>query len=190
MPSSTGTPDLGKYRVYLHLLARQHLDQRLRGKLDSSDIVQQALLQAHQSREQFRGDTEAERIAWLRQILGRCLANALRDFTREKRDIARERSIEEALNESSARVDEWLAAEHSTPSQGAEKHEETLRLAEALAKLPDAQREALLLHHWEDWSLAQIGEKLERSPTAVAGLIKRGLKQLRSLLQEGETHDG
>jgi RNA polymerase sigma-70 factor (ECF subfamily) len=49
MPSSTGTPDLANYRVYLHLLARQHLDQRLRGKLDSSDIVQQALLQAHRS---------------------------------------------------------------------------------------------------------------------------------------------
>jgi RNA polymerase sigma-70 factor (ECF subfamily) len=180
---------LESYRVYLHLLARQHLDQRLRGKLDSSDIVQQALLQAHASRDQFRGTTEAERIAWLRQILARCLANALRDFTREKRDIARERSIEEALNESSARVEEWLIAEQSTPSQGAEKHEETRRLADALAKLPEAQREALLLHHWEGWSLAQIGEKLGRTPTAVAGLIKRGLKTLRLLLQDGETRD-
>jgi RNA polymerase sigma-70 factor (ECF subfamily) len=63
MPSSTDTPELANYRVYLHLLARQHLDQRLRGKLDSSDIVQQALLQAHASREQFRGQTEGERIA-------------------------------------------------------------------------------------------------------------------------------
>jgi RNA polymerase sigma-70 factor (ECF subfamily) len=171
-------------------LARQHLDQRLRGKLDPSDIVQQALLQAHQSRDQFRGQSEAERTAWLRQILARCLANALRDFTRDKRDIARERYVEEALNESSARVEEWLAAEQSTPSQGAEKHEDTLRLAEALAQLPDAQREAVVLHHWDGKSLAEIGEKLGRSTTAVAGLIKRGLKQLRTILQEGETHDG
>src|SRR5262249_61310148 len=110
MPSSTGAPDLGNYRAYLHLLARQHLDQRLRGKFDSSDLVQQALLQAHQSQDQFRGQTEAERVAWLRQILARCLANALRDFTREKRDVAREQSLEAALSESSARVDEWLAA--------------------------------------------------------------------------------
>src|SRR5262245_60733422 len=103
MPSSTDTPELENYRVFLQLLARQHLDQRLRGKLDSSDIVQQALLQAHQSRDQFRGQTEAERVAWLRQILARCLANALRDYTRGKRDVGRERPVEEALNESSAR---------------------------------------------------------------------------------------
>src|SRR5262245_53781410 len=126
MPSSTGTPDLGNYRIYLHMLARQHLDQRLRGKVDSSDIVQQALLQAHQSRDQFRGQTEAERVAWLRQILARCLAHALRDFTREKRDIARERSMEEALHESSARVEEWLASQQSSPALEAEKHEEAL----------------------------------------------------------------
>ena len=190
MPNSTGSPELENYRVFLQLLARQHLDQRLRGKLDSSDIVQQALLQAHQSRDQFRGETEAERVAWLRQILARCTANALRDFTREKRDVGRERSVEEALSESSARVEEWLAAEESSPSQAAEKHEETLRLANALLRLPEAQREALVLQHWGGWSLAEISEKLGRSPAAVAGLIKRGLKQLRALLQEGETLDG
>jgi RNA polymerase sigma-70 factor (ECF subfamily) len=189
MPSSTDTPDLEDYRVYLHLLARQHLDQRLRGKFDSSDIVQQALLQAHASRDQFRGRTRAEYIAWLRKILAGCLANELRDFRRKKRDIARERSIEEALQESSARVEEWLAAEQSSPSQGAEQHEEALRLAEALGKLPEAQREALLLHHWEGLPLAEIGARLGRSQTAVAGLIKRGLKHLRLLLQEGETVD-
>src|SRR5262245_66157457 len=126
MPNSASTPDLASYRAYLHLLARQHLDQQLRGKLDSSDIVQQALLQAHQSRDQFRGQTEAERVAWLRQILARCLANALRDFTRDKRDVARERSIEEALGESSARVEEWLASQQSSPALEAEKHEEAL----------------------------------------------------------------
>jgi DNA-directed RNA polymerase specialized sigma24 family protein len=81
MPSSASDPDLANYQVYLDLVARQHLDPRLRGKFDSLDIVQQALLQAHQARDQFRGQTEAERIAWLRQILARCLANALRDFT-------------------------------------------------------------------------------------------------------------
>lgn len=118
------------------------------------------------------------------------MANALRDFTRDKRDIGRERSVEEALDESTTRVEEWLVAEQSTPSQAAEKHEETLRLANALLQLPEAQREALVLQHWEGWSLAQIGEKLGRSPAAVAGLIKRGLSQLRSLLQQEETRDG
>jgi RNA polymerase sigma-70 factor (ECF subfamily) len=189
MPPEGGGLDWERYRVYLHVLARQHLDNRLRGKLDSSDFVQQALLQAHQSVDQLRGQSEGERVAWLRRILIRCLSNALRDFTRDKRDIARERWLEEALNESTARVADWLAAEQSSPSQEAEKHEEVLRLADALSWLPEAQREALLLQHWEGWSLAQIGEHLGRSPAAVAGLIKRGLKQLRESLHEGGPAD-
>lgn len=189
MPGERGGLDWERYRVYLHVLARQHLDRRLRGKLDSSDVVQQAILQAHQSLDQFRGQTEGERIAWLRQVLIRCLSNALRDFSRDKRDIARERSLEEGLHASSARVADWLAAEQSSPSERAEQHEEVLRLADALSQLPEAQREALLLQHWEGWSLAQIGEQLGRSPAAVAGLIKRGLKQLRQSLPQGPASD-
>ena len=106
-------------------------------------------------------------MAWLRQILARCLANSLRDFGRQNRDMARERSLEDALTASSARVPDWLAAEQLSPSQAAEKHEVMLQLAETLERLPDAQREALILQHWEGWTLAQIGEKMQRSPAAM-----------------------
>jgi RNA polymerase sigma-70 factor (ECF subfamily) len=179
-------PDLERYRAYLHLLARLHLDPRLRGKLDPSDVVQQSLLQAHQALEQFRGRSEGELTAWLRQILARCLGNALRDFGRDKRDVGRERSLEAALDASSARLAAWLAADESSPSQRVARQEEAVRLAEALAALPEAQREALILQHWQGWSLAEIGEHLSRTPAAVAGLIKRGLKQLRQTLREGQ----
>jgi RNA polymerase sigma-70 factor (ECF subfamily) len=97
---------------------------------------------------------------------------------------ARERSLEAALDESSSRLEAWLAAEQSSPSQRAERGEQVARLAEALAGLPEAQREALVLHHWQGWTLAQIAGHLGRSPAAVAGLLKRGLKQLRDLLKE------
>jgi len=175
---------LEQYRAYLRLLARLHLDPRLRGKLDPSDIVQQTLLQAFQGLTQFRGKTPGELAAWLRQILARNLALAVRDFARGKRDIAREQSLQQAIDASSSRLDAWLASEETSPSQRAIANEQALRLADALEKLPDAQREALVLQHWQGWSLAQIGDHLGRSPEAVAGLIKRGLKQLRTLMKE------
>ena len=54
-----------------------------------------------------------------------------------------------------------------------------MQLAEALSRLPEAQREALVLQHWQGWSLDEIAEQMGRTRTAVAGLLKRGLRQLR-----------
>ncbi len=175
---------LERFRAYLRLMARLHLAPQLRGKLDPSDAVQQTLLQAYQALDQFRGQSEAEWAAWLRQILARNLAQALRDFGRAKRDLAREQSLQAAMDASSARLEAWLAADQSSPSQQAERGEQALRLAEALEQLPEAQREALVLQYWQGLSLAEIGAHLGRSPEAVAGLIKRGLKQLRGLMEE------
>jgi RNA polymerase sigma-70 factor (ECF subfamily) len=173
---------LEKFRAYLCLLARLQLDPRLRGKLDPSDVVQQTLLEAYQKRDQFRGATEGEWLAWLRQALAHNLADALRAFGQAKRDVNRERSLEAAVEASSQRLAAWLAADQSSPSQQAQRHERAVRLAEALATLPDDNREALVLHYCEDRPLADIATHLGRSPAAVAGLLKRGLKQLRTQL--------
>jgi RNA polymerase sigma-70 factor (ECF subfamily) len=176
--------DLERFREYLLLLARLQLDPRWQAKLDPSDVVQQTLLQAYQARDQFRGQSAAELAAWLRQILARVLANVARDLGRDKRDVGRERSLEAALEESSARLEGWLAAEQSSPSESVERHERLLRLAEALAQLPKDQREAVTLHHLQGWSLAELAKHLGRSEAAVAGLLHRGFKKLRELLQD------
>jgi RNA polymerase sigma-70 factor (ECF subfamily) len=176
---------LARFRDYLRLLARLQIDRRYQGKLDPSDVVQQTLLKAYQARGQFRGQTVAEQAAWLRQILARTLANAIRDLGRAKRDVGLERSLEASLGGSSARLEAWLAADQAPPSAEAERKEQLLRLAEQLAALPVPQREALLLRHCEGWSLEEIGRHLGRSRAAVASLLRRGLKQLRRQL-EGE----
>jgi RNA polymerase sigma-70 factor (ECF subfamily) len=175
---------LEQARKYLQLLARLQLDHRLQGKLDPSDIVQQTMLEAFAKREQFRGSTEGEWLAWLRTMLAHNLADAVRAFAQEKRDVGRERSLEAAVQESSRRLEAWLAAEQSSPSERAEEHEQALRLAAALAELPEPNREALIMHYCQDRPLAEIAERLGRTPAAVAGLLKRGLRQLRQNMRE------
>jgi RNA polymerase sigma-70 factor (ECF subfamily) len=116
--------------------------------------------------------------------MARTLANASRDLHRQKRDVSRERSLQAALDGSSARLEVYLAAEQSSPSQQASRNEQVLQLAEAIAGLPDAQREALTLHHFHGWTLRQLAGHLNRSETAVAGLLKRAMKALRVAFQD------
>src|SRR5215468_9930602 len=130
--------DLEAFRDYLRLLARAGLDPRLQAKLDPSDVVQQTLLEAHKDLANFRGTSPEELRAWLRQVLARNLVNALRDFRRDKRDVAREQALDALAAQSSARVEAWLAAEGSSPSAGLRRQEEAARLAAALEKLPEA----------------------------------------------------
>jgi RNA polymerase sigma-70 factor (ECF subfamily) len=178
--------EVRRWRDYLTMLARVQLDPGLRGKIDLSGVVQQTVLEAYQKRPELKVVSPAQELAWLRRILANNLADELRKLATGKRDLARERSLEAALAESSARLEGWLAADQSSPSQRAERNEEALRLAAALEQLPEAQREALVLQHWHGWSLTRIAEHLGRTRAAVAGLIKRGLHQLRAQLQEPE----
>jgi RNA polymerase sigma-70 factor (ECF subfamily) len=181
-------PDRGleRFRSYLLLLARVRLDASVRAKVDASDVVQQTLLEAHRDHAQLRGRSAGEQAAWLRQILARNLANVVRDLRRDKRDLAREQPLQAALDESASRLEAWLAAEQSSPSQQVERQERAVRLAEALAALPEKQREAVVLRHWHGCSLAEIAERLGCTTAAVTGLLHRGLRSLRKQLDDLE----
>jgi RNA polymerase sigma-70 factor (ECF subfamily) len=185
----TAEPDerpLEDYRAYLRLLARTQLGPRLQAKLDASDVAQQAILQAHQAQEQFRGTTEAEKLAWLRAILANVLAAAIRRFEAKAREIGRERSLEGDLELSSSRLECLFAADQTSPSQRAVRCEELLRLAAALTRLPEDQRQVVELHHLKGLTVADVAEQMGRTRAAVVGLLFRGLKKLRQLLREGE----
>lgn len=167
-------------RSYLRLLAATGLNRQLRAKLDPSDIVQQTLLQAHRAQATFRGSSRGELRAWLKQILTRNLINAARDFATIKRDISREISLQANLHDSWLKVDQALAESGTSPGTQAQNNEEQQRICEAVEMLPEPQRLAVELHHFLGWPISQVAEELDKTPVAVAGLLKRGLRTLRS----------
>jgi RNA polymerase sigma-70 factor (ECF subfamily) len=178
-------PALEGLRRYLYFLACTHIDSWLRGKIEPSDLVQQTLLKAVTNRDQFRGNGDAELAGWLRQMLINNLRDEIRFLRREKRDVARLVSLEASITESFSRLDSLLAASVASPIEQAANYEQLMRLPDALDRLPESQRDSIVKHHLQGLSLAETAERLGRTESSVAGLLHRGLKKLRKLL-EGE----
>src|SRR5262249_45077500 len=114
---------LEPYRGYLEVLARVHLDARLRAKLDPADGVQQALFRAYAAWPEVHNRDRPAVLAWLRRVLARTLADVARYYDRDKRAVDLERSLEADLDRSASGMAAWLAADQTSPSQAAERHE-------------------------------------------------------------------
>jgi RNA polymerase sigma-70 factor (ECF subfamily) len=173
------------YRAYLVVLARVQIGRRLQGKVDASDVVQEAFLGAYRDFPQFRGATEKEFLAWLRQILASLLANLVRHYQgAQRRDVRLERQLTLDLEQSSEPPDRNLVAPQSSPSQQAIRREQSVLLAEALGRLPQDWRELLILRHLEGLSFPEVARRLGRTVDCVKKLWPRALASLRRLLEE------
>src|SRR4051812_19633499 len=116
---------LERFRAYLTVLARVQIGRRLQGKADCADVVQEAFLDAARQFPNFRGTTEAEFVAWLREILAGCLAHLIRRYLgTQARDVRLERELENDLDQSSRALVTALAAPQSTPSEKASRREQ------------------------------------------------------------------
>jgi RNA polymerase sigma-70 factor (ECF subfamily) len=175
---------LEAYRGYLTFLARSQLGRRLQGKVGPSDLVQEVFLEAHRDFDAFRGTTPAELRSWLRQVLAHDLANQVRRFQKTgRRDVRLERELAGALEQSSQALERGLAAVAS-PSQSAERRERSVRLADALERLPEDYREVLRLRHFEGLSFPEVARRLNRSVDSVKNVWARALARLRPLMEE------
>ncbi len=176
--------DLERFREFLLVLARVQCASRWQGKLDLSGIVQQTLLEAHRAGDQLAGIAEAQKAGWLKRALTNNLADEIRKLTTARRGAGRERSLQAEMAESMSRLERLLPGTSSTPSRQAVRQERMIEVAHALAELPDGQRQAIELHYLDERPLAEVAELLQTTRPAVAGLLHRGLKQLRQRLLE------
>jgi RNA polymerase sigma-70 factor (ECF subfamily) len=171
---------LETYRGYLAVLARTQIGRRLQGKVDASDLVQEAFLAAHRHFVHFQGTSEAELVAWLRQILADRLAKTVRHYLgTQRRDLRLEHELAGELEQSSRVLDHGLVAPGSSPSQRAAGREQAALLADALNQLPDTYRDVLVLRHLEGLSFPEVAERMGRSLDSVKNLWTRALARLR-----------
>jgi RNA polymerase sigma-70 factor (ECF subfamily) len=178
---------LEAHRNYLRLLATACLHRDLKVKADPSDVVQDTLLKVHHGFHEFRGTTEGEWMTWIRRILVRNLADLRRGFGRQRRAIARERSLEAALDRSSAMLGGLLPAPGSSPSQYAERREMGALVADAMATLEDDAREVIVLRSMNELEWSEIAERMGRSADAARMLWARALRTLGTALKEQTT---
>ncbi len=176
MPPTVTDCELEGFRDYLRALSWKWITIDLRDRIDPSDLIQETLLRAHRDRDEFRGHSAAGKACWLRQIL----ANLLSDKFRE---LKKPRIIPYAdLDRSSVNIEQLCAAAQSSPSGGLRREERAVLIARLLARLPPDQAEAVVLKHCEGWPVEAIGRHMNRSPQAIGGLLKRGLRALRELI--------
>ena len=172
--------ELDRFRTDLLVLAQGQIPRDLRQKMDASDVVQETLLEAYQKRDQFRGTSDGELASWLRTMLNYNLIDAIRGMYRGKRDARRE--LAQPAENSALNLASLFVADDTSPSQGMDRDERAARVAMALQKLPETQRNAIILRYCDGKSLAEIAAAVGKSQVAAAGLVKRGLAGLRDLL--------
>lgn len=172
---------LQRYRPYLRVLCDVRLPNLCQRREDPSDVVQQTLMDATRGLPEFRGSTPGEFEAWMLRLLERNLLQAVRRHTSAKRDVRREQA---ALSLNGSGDLRWhsLSGDSSSPSQVVFRGEAAILLAEALQKLPERQRTAVELRYLAGQPLERIGEMMSTTKGAAAGLIRRGVEELRKHL--------
>jgi RNA polymerase sigma-70 factor (ECF subfamily) len=175
---------LENYRAYLLLLARLQMNRRLQSKASESDLAQETLLIAHRSFSDFRGGSEPEFLAWLRQILCSRLSSLDRRFSTQRRAVALERHLQSEIDRSSSHLCGHLATYSETPSREAVRREQSVLLAKALYQLPGQCREVIILHHFERLPFDEIASRMKRTSGSVQKSWIRGLAKLRHIMGE------
>jgi RNA polymerase sigma-70 factor (ECF subfamily) len=167
---------LESFRPYVRFIIHALRGGRLQSRLDDEDLIQEALLQAHQGFTDFRGGTTAELTAWLRQIVIRRIGRLLRHhLDTEKRDASREEEAD---------LLGGVADAGTSPSEQAIRHEQAAQIAQAMERLPQDMQQVLLGRHMECLSFAILAKRMGRSEGALRVLYSRALERLRQDCRE------
>jgi RNA polymerase sigma-70 factor (ECF subfamily) len=176
---------LTRHAERLRRMVALRLDQRLQGRIDASDVLQEAYLEAWSRLAEYVRQPTMPFFLWLRFLTGqRLLILHRHHLGRQMRDAGREISLYRgALPEaSSAALAAHLLGHDTRPSEAAMRIELKLRLQEALNQMDSLDREVLALRHFEQLSRAETAEVLGMRESAVSKRYFRALERLKDIL--------
>jgi RNA polymerase sigma-70 factor (ECF subfamily) len=160
-------------RPWVRQRADELLGQRLGARLDCSDVTQEVHIRVWECFEQFRGNSVPQLMAWVEQILRTIVTDCRRRHGAGKRDAGREMGGEPFRG---------LPGDGTTPSQGAVRNEQQVRLAEAMQQLPEKQRLVLRLRLYEGLPFEEVARRVGVSVVNARVLMVRATEKLRSEL--------
>jgi RNA polymerase sigma-70 factor (ECF subfamily) len=180
---------LARHRDRLKRMVAVHLDRRLAARVDPSDIVQEALLDAHRELSDYLSRRPLPLYPWLRQLAWERLLKWHRAHIHvQKRSVGREEPGNLALPEESAvLLAHRLIAAGTSPSRRLIREELRQRVRAALEALSPRDREVLVMRHLEEMSAAEIAGAQRITERAAKARHTRALERLRGLLDEGSS---
>jgi RNA polymerase sigma-70 factor (ECF subfamily) len=174
-----------RHQSRLRRMVQLRLDRRLQGRLDPSDVLQEAYLEFARSLAEYLGNPQVPIFLWLRLITGRKLQALHRHHLgTQARDAGREVSLHRGpLPEaSSVSLAAQLLGRYTTPSQQAVRAELQIHIQEALNSMDPIDREVLALRHFEQLSNSETAQVLNLSEAAASNRFVRALKRLKAIL--------
>jgi RNA polymerase sigma-70 factor, ECF subfamily len=174
---------LAQHRPYLRQFVDLRLDPHLRQRVDPSDVVQEAQIEAIRRLDRYLSQPPMPFRLWLRQLAyDRLLMLRRRHVVAARRTVSQELALPEG---SSLLLAERLLAGGKTPAQALDQQELVGRVRQAVAKLPEADREVLLMRSFEGLSFDEIAVVLQINPIAARKRHGRALLRLHKILSAG-----
>lgn len=175
----------GQFRPRLRRMVQLRMDRRLQGRVDPSDVLQEAFIDLAKRLPRYSGDDQLPFFLWLRLVTGeRLLATHRRHLMAEMRDAGLEVSLNRGFipRSSSESIAAHLMGRLTSASQKAMRAELQLRLQEMLNQMDPIDREILVLRHFEDLTNNEAAHTLEISKAAASNRYVRALKRLKKFM--------
>src|SRR5436190_17373779 len=182
-----------RHRDRLKRMVHLRLSRRLQGRVDDSDVLQEAYLDVSRRLAEYAADPKLPFYLWLRHLTGLKLAEVhRRHLGTQLRDADREVTLHRGgLPEAdSASLAAQLLGTVTTPSEAAIKAEQRLFVQEALNSMDPVDREVLALKHFEQLSTSEIAEVLGLSKAGTGSRYLRAIKRLREILSRMPGFEG